>query len=250
MSQESASEHSGWRPLLALYLTIALWHPSASAQSIEEIIGVKEDHCSIAQGTVDSKTFACLVWDDDPARFSSPTELEVYRRHRRIYTIKPGNPIREWHFWDDGKQLAVYYGAEGELGTSALYDVPTGKQIDRLTGLRQPRRLPQWAKSPAQLAEESLPEGAAFSQQQTLWVLKVMSEIGTVGAGMTRQELLRVFREEGGISTRTNRTYVYRGCPYIKVNVVFSSVDANDQESPDDKIVSISGPYLAYAIMD
>jgi hypothetical protein len=34
------------------------------------------------------------------------------------------------------------------------------------------------------------------------------------------------------------------------VNVVFLRVDADEQESADDKIVSISGPYLAYAIMD
>jgi hypothetical protein len=131
-----------------------------------------------------------------------------------------------------------------------LYDAQTGKQVDRLPGSPRPRSLPQWAKSQSQLAEESLPEGVAFSQQQTLWVLKVMNEIGTVRAGMTRKELLKVFKEEGGISTRTHRTYAYKGCPYIKVNAVFSSVDAKEQESGDDKIVSISGPYLAYAIMD
>jgi hypothetical protein len=34
------------------------------------------------------------------------------------------------------------------------------------------------------------------------------------------------------------------------VNVVFSKVDAEEGESGDDKIVSISGPYFACAIMD
>jgi hypothetical protein len=163
---------------------------------------------------------------------------------------RAGSSIREWHFWREGKELAVYYGTKDRPGTYALYEMRTGKQVDRVPGSPQPRSLPQWTKGQSQLAEESLPEGAAFWQQQTLWVLKVMSEIGSVHAGMTRKELLKVFGEEGGLSTRTNRTYVYKGCRYIKVNVVFSRVDAKEQESDDDKIVSISGPYLAYVIMD
>jgi hypothetical protein len=244
------SRLSRWRCLLGLYVMVAPWIPGAAAQSAEEMMGVKEGHCSRIQGTVDGKTFACMVWDHDPARFSEPTQIEIYRGHKHIYTIEPGSPIREWHFWHDGRQFAVHYGPDEELGTHALYDAQTRKQVDRLPGWPQPRRLPQWAKSQSQLAEESLPEGVALSQQQTLWVLKVMSEIGIVRAGMTRKELLKVFKEEGGISTRTHRTYVYKDCPYIKVNAVFSSVDAEEQESGDDKIVSISGPYLAYAIMD
>jgi hypothetical protein len=250
MVQESTSLLSGWRSLFALCLTVALWYPNVVAQSAEEMMGVKEGHCSMAQGTVDGKTFACMVWDHDPARFSEPTQIEIYRRHKRICTIEPGNPIREWHFWREGKELAVYYGTKDGLGTYALYKARSGQQLDRVPGSAQPRSLPQWTKSQSQLAKESLPEGVAFSRQQALWVLKVMSEIGSVRAGMTRKELLKVFGEEGGLSTRTTRTYVYKGCRYIKVNVVFSRVDAEEQESGDDKIVSISGPYLAYAIMD
>ena len=250
MVQESTSLLSSWRCLFGLFFIVALWYPSSLALSAEEMMGVKEGHCSLAQGTVDGKTFACMVWDHDPARFSNPTQIEIYRQHKRVYTIEPGSPIREWHFWREGKELAVYYGTKDELGTHALYETRTGQQVDRVSGSPQPRSLPQWTKSQSQLTEESLPEGVAFSQQQTLWVLKVMSEIGSVRAGMTRKELLKVFGEEGGLSTRTNRTYVYRGCPYIKVNAVFSRVDTEEQESGDDKIVSISGPYLAYAIMD
>ena len=250
MAQKSTSLLSGLRRLFGLFLMVAFWYPSALAQSAEEMMGVKEGHCSLAQGTVDGKTFACMVWDHDPAMFSNPTQIEIYRRHKRIYTIEPGSPIREWHFWREGKELVVYYGTKDELGTHALYETRTGQQVDRVPGSPQPRSLPQWTKSQSQLAEESLPEGVAFSQQQTLWVSKVMSEISSVRVGMTRKDLLKVFREEGGLSTRTNRTYVYKGCPYIKLNVVFSKVDEEEQESGDDKIVSISGPYLGYPIMD
>ena len=120
MHKRFISRLSRWRCLVALYVLVAPWIPGAAAQSAEEMMGVKEGHCSVAQGTADGKTFACMVWDHDPARFSDPAQIEVYRGHKRIYTIQPGRPIREWHFWHDGRQLAVHYGPDGELGKCRL----------------------------------------------------------------------------------------------------------------------------------
>jgi hypothetical protein len=215
------------------------------------MMGVKEGHCSEAQGTVDGKTFACQVWDNDPEQFSNPKRIEVYRGGKRIFTIQPGPPINEWHFWQEGRRLAVHYGARSGPDGYLLYDTRTGAQVDHLLGTSQPRMLPQWTKSSYQLAEESLPEGALFSQQQTVWIGKVLGEINTIHVGMTRKELRKVFKEEGGLSTRTQRTYVYKGCPYIKVNVTFSAVGAPGMdESDDDRLTSISGAYLAYSVMD
>ena len=70
---------------------------------------------------------------------------------------------------------------------------------------------------------------------------------------MKRQDLLKVFTTEGGLSTRFQRTYVYAECPYIKVNVRFKA--ASDEgnvvaEEPDDIIESISQPYLGWSAMD
>jgi len=74
-----------------------------------------------------------------------------------------------------------------------------------------------------------------------------------IKAGMTRMHLLRVYPEEGGLSTRAQRTYVLKGCPYIKVDVKFLAV-GNVQDGltqdPNDKIQEISKPYLDYSIMD
>lgn len=236
--------------LLELLLLVPLSCLHATAQSAEEMMGVKRGHCSIAQGTVDGRTFACMVWDNDPAKFSDPTQVEVYRDHRKIFTIAPGLPIREWHFWQDGRNLAVNFGAKDGLENYALYDTRTGARIDLIAGTRETRTLPQWAKSPSQIARESLPEGVAISRQETLWIDKVLREISTIRAGMSRKDLLKVFREEGGLSTRTQRTYVFRECPYIKVDAVFSAVGGGLSESDEDKLISISRPYLAYSIMD
>lgn len=84
--------------------------------------------------------------------------------------------------------------------------------------------------------------------QRSEWVAKTLKEMQTVHTGMTRADLLRVFEEEGGLSTVGRRTYVSRRCPYFKVDVEFKA--AGDDESPKDRIVKISRPYLDWSISD
>lgn len=76
---------------------------------------------------------------------------------------------------------------------------------------------------------------------------------------MTRAELLKVFTTEGGLSTGLNRKYVYRECPYIKVDVEFEPVgrparDTQERvtllEADRDVIKNISKPYLEWSILD
>src|SRR5688572_17276559 len=88
-------------------------------------------------------------------------------------------------------------------------------------------------------------------------VSDAIRETSTVTAGMTRGDLMRVFTVEGGLSTRGQRTYVYRACPYIKVDVEFEVEHLRDPqgriplpESETDVIRSISRPYLAWPIID
>jgi hypothetical protein len=96
-------------------------------------------------------------------------------------------------------------------------------------------------------------QNAKAGTDHTKWVESVLRAADTIKPGMTRKELLRVFTEEGGLSSRTWRTYVYKDCPYIKVDVEFSpagDVGNGLREGPNDKIVKISKPYLEYSIMD
>jgi hypothetical protein len=75
----------------------------------------------------------------------------------------------------------------------------------------------------------------------------------TLKVGMTRTDLLKVFSEEGGLSTRTQRQYVYRECPYIKVAVEFERVgnaEAPFPESGEDRIVKISRPFIEWSVID
>ena len=102
-------------------------------------------------------------------------------------------------------------------------------------------------------AAANLPCGSNGPDEHTEWIAKSLKEIETVKIGMTRDDLLKVFKEEGGISTRTWRRYVYRDCKYIKVDVEFEPVGESENktiQSPRDKIIKISRPFLEWTISD
>jgi len=92
------------------------------------------------------------------------------------------------------------------------------------------------------------PPRSRFDQNHTQWISGALRSMQTIKPGMTRADLLKVFTEEGGLSTAAQRTYVYQECPYIKVDVKFDA--PMHQELPTDKIVEISRPYLEWSIMD
>ncbi len=91
------------------------------------------------------------------------------------------------------------------------------------------------------------------NQEHTAWLAANLTKIWTVKPGMTRQDLLKVFTTEGGISDRTHRTYVLHECYLIKVDVEFRPVSCTNDglwENPLDIIEKISRPYLAGPVMD
>jgi hypothetical protein len=91
------------------------------------------------------------------------------------------------------------------------------------------------------------------STERIAWVTASLREMQTIKPGMTRADLLKVFKEEGGLSTRTARRYVYRDCPYFKVDVKFDPVGTPSgklDETPQDRITHISQPLLEWSIMD
>jgi hypothetical protein len=93
------------------------------------------------------------------------------------------------------------------------------------------------------------------SDEHTKWIGDTLKEIQTIKPGMTRRDLLRVFGEEGGLSSRLWHRYVFHDCPYIKVDVEFTPSPATKDDpkayaDPNDIITKISKPYLEYSIMD
>lgn len=96
-------------------------------------------------------------------------------------------------------------------------------------------------------------------EAQSKWIAERLQEIKTIQVGNTRADLLKIFTTEGGISTALKRTFIYRKCPYIKVDVEFEAVGRAERnaegrqtsvEDNGDRIKSISKPYLEWSIMN
>jgi hypothetical protein len=96
-------------------------------------------------------------------------------------------------------------------------------------------------------------------------ISEILRECEKIKPGMTRADLLKTFKKQGGISTRTHQTFVYRGCLYVKVDVEFevktpepNTADKPQDETthetlgkkPTDVIKKISQPYLQWAVID
>lgn len=96
---------------------------------------------------------------------------------------------------------------------------------------------------------ELRPNPSQIDREHTAWIANVLNTTQTVKAGMTRADLMKVFTTEGGISTTSRRTYVYRQCPYVKVDVRFAA-SSRDKELLTDEIIEVSRPYLAWSVWD
>ena len=96
-------------------------------------------------------------------------------------------------------------------------------------------------------------------QDHDMWVGQALKEMESIKPGMTRGELLKIFRTEGGLSTVLHRTFVSRDCSYFKVDVEFQAVGRPERDSSGrvtleedarDIITKISRPYLQFSITD
>ena len=210
-------------------------------------------HCIEAFSANDRQTFGCSVARGTKTEEAMQSKrLEIFLKNGIVKAIETETPM-EWHFWQDGKQVSIHSRSLDGKDRYALYDTATVRLIEELTGPLDESSLPQWAKSRAQIEDESVPAGDTYDRDRTKWIAKVLRQVAKVQPGMKRQDLLKLFRPEGGLSTRIQRTYVFAECPYIKVNLRFKPASNNEngiEEMPDDLIESISQPYLAWSVMD
>jgi hypothetical protein len=96
---------------------------------------------------------------------------------------------------------------------------------------------------------ESQQKPSQIDREHTAWIASALNAMEAIKVGMTRSDLMKLFTTEGGLSTTSRRTYVFRQCPYIKVDVKFAAL-SRDGELQTDKIVEVSRPFLAWSVMD
>lgn len=93
---------------------------------------------------------------------------------------------------------------------------------------------------------------------------EILKEASSLKKGAKRTDLNKYFSIQGGVSTRTQSTYVSKRCAYIKVDVQFRAVNTKESKDAeegndawiyarwpsDDVIEKISKPYLADIVVD
>ena len=106
-----------------------------------------------------------------------------------------------------------------------------------------------WMMFSATTLPQSRPEPHAsrIDNESTEWIANALRSMQTIKVGMTRSDLMKIFTTEGGLEfkdeTTSRRTYVYRKCPHIKVDVTLAIANPA-VDLPSDAITEISRPYL------
>jgi hypothetical protein len=101
------------------------------------------------------------------------------------------------------------------------------------------------------------------AQNHEVWLAHLMEKMETIKPGMTRWDVLKVFRAEGGVPapmptpTGLQRSrFVSQDCPYFKIDVEFEPVARGNlvynlsgflTEDNRDVIVKVSKPYVQFA---
>jgi len=93
------------------------------------------------------------------------------------------------------------------------------------------------------------------NESRVAWVRKCLADLQSIKQGLTRRDVEMRLDRAGGLSSPSRGTFVHRECVYFKVDVEFQfERDPNDMGrakwSPDDKVVNVSRPYLAYGVTD
>jgi hypothetical protein len=85
-----------------------------------------------------------------------------------------------------------------------------------------------------------------------LWIAEILKEIGTIQPGKTRREdLEKIFRRSGGLSTPIIATFSHKDSMYIMVDIEFTpAVKGSRTEDPKDIVKNISKPYLGWPTRD
>jgi len=153
-------------------------------------------------------------------------------------------------------RLEIWSG--GQIDVNKL-EMPATLSLEAADDARKDLPIQKLVLRHKKIHSEAIAEqirSAEADEQGSKWIANALQEIQSLKPGMSRAELLKVLREEGGLSTRTQRRYAYRGCPYIKVNVKFEAVGEPDggagagAASSQDKVTSVSQPFLEWTIGD
>lgn len=195
-------------------------------------------------------TFQGVLLTDMLAKVPTPTGDKFHHTAASYYLAAEGR--------DGYRAVFAWAELDPSIADKAVY-VVTKRDGKPLPGNDGPfelvvpgeKRNARWVRQLSVLRVE--PNTTPYDSEQARWIRENLPELKSIKVGMTREDLLKVFMEEGGISTRTWERYVYRKCVHVKVDVQFTAIGNPTDPfalSPDDRIKSISEPYLQLQTLD
>ena len=212
-------------------------------------------HCIEGSGAPKNEYFVCLVSRGISDQGFLPVfQIEIYESDGRKLILEPGGPIREWHLWNNYRQIAIAFDKTSNGVAHALYDARTGKLLHQFDDPVSPSLLPQWAKSRLQIDNESIPMDQLSQEIRSKWITKLLMQVQTIKPGMHRRDLVQFFRLDGGFNPIDHQyRFVLKECTTIKIDVSFKDFNGNiplQKEDLDDVIETVSRPYLQFPIFD
>jgi hypothetical protein len=100
---------------------------------------------------------------------------------------------------------------------------------------------------------EPTPHQSRGSQFDTCGeVRQALDDSLQIHIGTTRREVEKRFKEDGGATTREQTRYIFKKCAYIQIEIYFKLAAPRNSLnfSPNDIVIKVSKPYLAYPAAD
>jgi len=94
--------------------------------------------------------------------------------------------------------------------------------------------------------------GEPEKENECALVSGALKAVQELAPGSSRALLEQKFEVDGGMQFPGNSRYLFRQCPYVKIDVEFQGDGIKDRAAllPTDKIVRVSKPYLEYPSSD
>ena len=91
--------------------------------------------------------------------------------------------------------------------------------------------------------------------ERRAWVQQCLTDFKSVKTGMTRVEVETKLRIDGGLQGVSPVRYIHPDCDYFKIDVEFEfKRDEKNQNrailSPEDKVKTVSRPYIDFPVFD
>ena len=99
------------------------------------------------------------------------------------------------------------------------------------------------------------PPDKRTQQERLEWVRKSMTDLTSIKPDMTRAQVDKLLPMDGGLQDYVTVRYIHPDCPFFKIDVAFN-VNRNHEDqgrivpAPDDKVVTVSKPYIELPFSD